>query len=148
MEQKKHKLLIGKDYGTELVRVIGEARASLDIIMFEWRWFENDPGARISQINSAILSARKRGVSVRAIVNYPQQAENLASRGIPSRCVAVQRLMHAKAVIADREVVVIGSHNFTQTALQSNLEFSVLFSDRDFCADFMRIFDTLWLSPH
>ncbi|MYM21847.1 phospholipase D family protein [Duganella sp. FT135W] len=78
----------------------------------------------------ALLSARKRGVDIKVLVDYKrnQRPLNLAAlnriakAGIPTRRVAVYAMHHDKYVIADGQTVQNGSFNYTHDAAVSNSE--------------------------
>ncbi len=144
LEQKK--ILVGKDYGEAVASAIRSAVHTIDVIMFEWRWLDNDPSARISEINRAVVEALRRGVKIRALVNYTAQLEKLRSLGVVAHRFPVQKLMHGKMLIVDSETLFIGSHNFTQTALASNLEISLMVSDPVFGLEISALFSNLWQS--
>ena len=62
-----------------------------------------------------------------------------------------QASMHAKGVVADRKRCLITSANLTGKALTQNVEFGVLLTDPDLCAQIIALCDHLrnedWLTP-
>jgi len=54
------------------------------------------------------------------------------------------RTTHTKLVIIDGKIVFLGSHNWTQSALQRNHEVSVLIYDEDVAKILLRYFFDIW----
>ena len=52
--------------------------------------------------------------------------------------------MHSKAFCFDSDVLIVGSHNFTENANTVNLEMSVLTTDKDDIMKYINYFETLW----
>jgi phosphatidylserine/phosphatidylglycerophosphate/cardiolipin synthase-like enzyme len=55
-----------------------------------------------------------------------------------------RRRTHTKALVIDRTVVFIGSHNFTRSALQNNHELSVLIISKEVGEETARYIEGLW----
>jgi len=136
--------IIGKEFPKKVVPLIEAARRSIEIIVFDWRWYPQDPGASVQLFNQAIVRAVRRGVKVRAIVNNDQILEVLNSVGCDARRLKVKELVHCKFMILDDSLVVVGSHNYTQSAFQMNLEASVIFKDENAAGVLKKFFDGLF----
>jgi len=52
--------------------------------------------------------------------------------------------MHAKVVVIDGRCVVIGSHNWTESALRYNHEVSVLICSSDLAKEVKEYIESLW----
>jgi len=118
--------LIGKDYPAKVIPLIENAGISIDIVMYDWRWYGDKPGHTIQQFNNALVQAVCRGVRVRAVVNTGAHAKFLATLGIKARSLRDRRTLHSKLVIIDETTLIIGSHNLTSNAFYRNLESSVI----------------------
>ena len=57
--------LIGRDYETHLVASIRDAKHSIDVAMYDWRWYLDQPLYPVQPINRALVEAVRRGVIVR-----------------------------------------------------------------------------------
>ncbi len=97
------------------------------------------------QIVSALVSAKHRGVDVRAIVDRSQLDEDrsdtyavgrLASGGVPVLVDTVPGLMHNKVMIVDGETVVTGSFNYTWSAEHRNAENLLVIHDPALAAEY------------
>lgn len=124
-----------------IVRTIDGARKSILVQAYE---FTSRP------IVNALVRAHKRGVDVRAIVDYGQLHDSryhneanevrvLRAAGIP---VLVDRppngLMHDKVMIIDGDTVITGSFNYTYRAEHSNVENVLVIHDPALAAQYAR----------
>lgn len=136
--------LIGKKYAEVLLEHIRKARESIDIMMFDWRFYE---GAHhiIQQINRELIhAANNRGVKVRAIVNFGYIMTPLADTKIKIVKSGSPRTMHNKVVIIDKTSVYVGSHNLTLNGSVRNHEASVLVVDPVVANDYLTYFNHLY----
>lgn len=125
----KNEVLIGNQYPKELVSRINSATKNIYVFMYDWRWYKNDFSCEMSLINQALVRAVRRGVKVNAILNSNEVIETLLSVGINARKFNNKQLMHAKAVVIDEWVSIVGSHNFSESAMGLNLEISQVSED-------------------
>lgn len=121
-----YKVLIGSKYADELLEKINSAKNSIFIIMYDWRFYVDNPSHLISLINQSLYRAVSRGVDVKAIVNNETIKLNLDKIKIKSKFVNSSRVLHSKVVIIDNKILFIGSHNLTSNAVNNNLESSIL----------------------
>jgi len=136
--------IIGKQFPEKVIPLINAAKNSIDIIVFDWRWYPQDPGASVQLFNQAIVRAVRRGVKVRAIANNDQIISTLKSVGVEAKRLISEKLVHAKMMILDNEKVVIGSHNYTQSAFQMNYELSIILTGADVISDYFSFFNNLY----
>lgn len=105
-----------------LSSAIDEARFSLDLAVYSLDNY---------QISSAIIRAKKKGVSVRIVVegdNIETQAiQNLIDNGIEVRNDGRSGLMHNKFMIIDRQEVWTGSMNYTYSGVYEDHNFLTCF---------------------
>jgi phosphatidylserine/phosphatidylglycerophosphate/cardiolipin synthase-like enzyme len=118
--------LIGADYPKKVVPLIDSAKKNIDIAVYDWRWYIDQPGHPAQALNLAIVRAVRRGVQVRAVVNTSHIVPTLQKVGIRAKIIPQRKTLHAKLVIVDNETLVIGSHNFSRNAFASNIETSVM----------------------
>src|SRR6202158_1067606 len=100
----------------------------------------------------ALCAASDRGVDVRVLVPGPHHDQKIvrcASRHVLPRLVEhgvgiyeyQPTMMHAKTVVADGELLLVGSINFDPRSLALNTEFGVVIVSRRLAADAMRTFE-------
>jgi len=138
--------IIGKQFPEKVIPLINAAKNSIDIIVFDWRWYPQDPGAQVQLFNQAIVRAVRRGVKVRVIANNDQILNILNEQGCQAKRLISTKLVHAKMMILDNEKVVIGSHNYTQSAFQMNYEISVILEKPENISDYFSFFNNLYNS--
>lgn len=142
----KNKCLTGAAYGKELIELFSQVERTIEIVMFDWRWYELDPANPMQLINNALVQAARRGVNVRCVTSSPDVILTLNGCGLKAKKVQRRGLLHSKMVILDSEVVLIGSHNFTHNALAKNYETTMLIADAESAEAWRAIFEKLWLS--
>lgn len=98
---------------------------------------------------TALVDAHRRGVDVRAIVDYKQftdrrnrddalAVQHLGVAGIPVLVDKPRGLMHDKVMIIDDEIVVTGSFNYTYSAEHKNVENLLVIRDPALAAQYVR----------
>ena len=126
MQENKTILLIKREYPKEVIPLIEKAKNSIKIIVYEWRWYENQLGSSIQLFNNAIIRAKKRGVEVKAVLKNQKISKKLKDQKIWVKEVDFSKTLHVKLIIIDNEIVILGSHNFTLNAFHINDEVSVI----------------------
>lgn len=139
-------LLLTIDYSERLVEAIDNAKDEINIFMFEWRLYPYEPSNPVSMINHALTRAVRRGVKVSAFVNSAQIVNDLKGLNIKAKQYQRSKLMHAKVVILDRDIVCMGSHNFTSSAMLGNVELSVLLESPALAEKLYNYFQNIWSS--
>jgi phosphatidylserine/phosphatidylglycerophosphate/cardiolipin synthase-like enzyme len=105
--------------------------------------YEITPGPLVG----ALVEAHRRGVEVRAIVDYKQLTDRryrqdanavgqLASAGIPVMVDHPSGLMHDKVMVIDGQTVVTGSFNYTYSAEHRNVENLLVIHDPALAAQY------------
>jgi phosphatidylserine/phosphatidylglycerophosphate/cardiolipin synthase-like enzyme len=141
---RPNEVLIGSQYPEKVGPLIDKAVCSIDVLMFDWRWYKNDFSNPVQIFNQAFVRAVRRGVKVRAIINYNGIIDILKSVGIDAKPFNGSDLLHSKLLIIDKKHVVIGSHNFTMNAFESNIETSLFVSDIETAKNYQQFFNNLW----
>ncbi len=136
--------IIGKEFPIKVIPLINEAKKTIDIIVFDWRWYPQDIGNSVQVFNQSIIRATRRGVVIRVIANNDEIINILNQNGCKAKKISTKKLVHSKIMIIDERIVIIGSHNYTQSAFQMNLELSVILDDFEKIADFSNFFTNLY----
>ncbi len=136
--------IIGKEFPKKVIPVIDDSRKTIDVIVFDWRWYPQDPGSEVQLFNQSIVRAVRRGVRVRAIVNNDEIVSVLNEVGCKAKKILTKKLVHCKLMIVDGSTIIIGSHNYTQSAFQMNLEVSIILHDAEKIEDFQNFFLSLY----
>jgi phosphatidylserine/phosphatidylglycerophosphate/cardiolipin synthase-like enzyme len=137
-------VVVGKEFADEVVPIIGRAQQSIRIVVFDWRWYPNEPGSPVQKFNLAILAAKKRGVDVKVVSNCDDVCKVLKGQGIDARHPITPKLVHAKFMVIDGRISVIGSHNYTQNAFTMNHEVSCIIDDKEVATRLSDVFNGLY----
>lgn len=136
--------IVGGDFPKVVIPIIDRAQHSLDIVVFDWRWYPLEASNTVQRFNQAIIRALRRGVVVRVIADPPDLIERLNKLGAKARRLRHRKIVHCKYMNVDRRIVVIGSHNYTQSAFHHNLELSVAINVEPDERRFQDFFDSIW----
>ncbi|ADT85227.1 phospholipase D-like domain-containing protein [Thermococcus barophilus] len=144
-ESTKTYLLIDQEYYHKALILINQANESIYLIMYVAKYDAGDSFDWANDLINALIKAKQRGVDVHVILdNYPNvneaTKEYLAKYGIDVRFDSPSKTTHAKILIIDGKVVLIGSHNWTESALYYNHEVSVLVYSEDFAKELISYF--------
>ena len=146
---------INGDYPEVVIPIIKDCRSSLDVLVYEWKWYGHQAATSIQQLNLEVCSAARRGVKVRVLMNiehysHPITKINtrterfLKNAGCEVKCVRCGGRTHAKMMIIDKNILLLGSHNLCKSSLSTNAEASVVLIDFPVISEYQRYFDSLW----
>lgn len=120
---------------------IHEARHTLDVCVFT---------VADDRLSAALLVAHQRGVRLRLLTDNDKvldrgsDVRELHFAGIPVRTDCTTNHMHHKFAIADGELVLTGSYNWTRSAAQYNLENLLITPDPTIVKRYATEFERLW----
>jgi len=140
----KNEIVLSSEFTKRIIELIDAAKRSIYIFMFDWRWYKNDFSCEVSRINQALVRATRRGVSVQALLNYKEIVPILESLKIKAKQANVKKLLHAKSIVLDEEVVVLGSHNLTKEAMTANVEMSLIIPDKEIAKRIIDYYKSIW----
>lgn len=131
----------GEDCLHRIRRLATEAKQSLDICVFT---------ITDNRIVRKLTEAHQRGVKVR-IISDNMKSEDLGSDmetlekwGIPCRYDRTTAHMHHKFAIADTDLLLTGSYNWTRSASTENNENIMISNNASLVDSFQQEFDRLW----
>lgn len=138
------------------------AKYSIDIVMY---FINFDPSVKKSLVNELVeelINAHKRGVKVRVILDqnidfalwneggeWQKQDKNVAlftylkKQGIEVYYDNLFVTTHSKAIVIDKEIVIVGSANWTESSLRKNWEASCLIKSKDLAKQFLDDFSKI-----
>lgn len=135
--------ILGKQFPLKVIPLIDKAKNSIKIVVFDWRWYPNDPANPVQLFNQAIVRAIRRGVKVDVVSNCDDVLKILREQGCRAVKPGTKNLVHAKFLIFDDKDLVIGSHNFSQSAFTMNFEVSTLIEDCLDISTYIKFFNSL-----
>ncbi len=142
-------------YLNVVILLVHSSANTIDILMYEWKWYGHESAGGVQKLNLAYVAAARRGVKVRVLLNIESMGHNitrintrtatfLKRYGVEIKWGQVGVVTHAKMVIIDDEVLVLGSHNYTKSAFSRNQEASIVVHGRKDILDYRKYFDDLW----
>jgi len=146
---------LGSDYGPRVTALLDGAKSSVRVLMYEWKWYSHESAGGVRDFNLALVRALRRGVKVRVILNsedlsHPLTRINgrtgsfLRKAGAEVKTGHLGSTTHAKVLIIDDEILVLGSHNISKSAFTRNFEASIIIHSRQSILDFIRYFENIW----
>lgn len=147
--------LNGSDYLRNVGGLLDKANATIDIMMYQWRWHPYEGASDFQQFSIKFCAAARRHVKVRALLNSEQAgnnltmmnaktAETLRNAGCEAKLAPPYPTIHSKLLIIDDEFVVVGSHNYSKKSHMVNNESSVLIRSKEVARLYKNYFDLRW----
>ena len=136
--------IIGKEFADKIIPLIEQAKKSIDIIVYDWKWYPDQIGSAIQRFNNAIVNASKKGKQIRAITNSPYINNILSELNIKTKKWSSRKTLHTKLTIIDNKIAILGSHNYTMNAFTINYEVSVIIQDEATVKRLNQYFNNLW----
>lgn len=143
--------LTDREYFTELKNFLTRANMSIYVIMYVIKYDPNEPEDPVNQLLKTLVELKKKGLDVRIVVDdttykdYPQTISYLKNNGVPIKLDESPAITtHAKLVIIDNKTVIVGSHNWTESALTRNRETSIMVQDRETATKLVEYFIKIW----
>ena len=135
-------ILANEDYFPALLEAIDKAQNEIIISIFSFKAVEHK-NSYPDRILNNLAKAVKRGVKVIVVlertgnksdeldIQNRQTGRLLAEKGINVFFDSPRKTTHTKLVVIDQRLLILGSHNFTQSALKYNNEISILLESPD-----------------
>ena len=135
-------LITNNQYVPTAQKTIREAKQSIQVMMFEMVHYAGRSRSPSNLLIKELIAASKRGVKVEVILDVRKEEDRTAKRnrytgkilsdgGVEVIYDPLDRTTHAKVIVADGELTLLGSTNWTYSALSSNNEASVLIRSKD-----------------
>lgn len=127
-------ILNNPDFLTHLLKQLNAARREILVSTYLFHW-EGGEKCPVGQIIGALLKAKERDVQVEVFLEGSQRLRAVKARNcleaakIPVHFDTPATFLHEKVVVIDGAGIFIGSQNFTQVSLTTNVEKAVYFED-------------------
>jgi phosphatidylserine/phosphatidylglycerophosphate/cardiolipin synthase-like enzyme len=125
-----------------------KADRSIHIAAFELKYYTGYPESNENTLVNDLIEAKNRGVEVMIIVDEYSDENNafeyLRENDIPIKYDKKDVTTHAKLIIIDGKIVVLGSTNFSYYGLERNREVDVIIFAEHIADYFERYFQELW----
>ncbi|MGC8954208.1 MAG: phospholipase D-like domain-containing protein [Desulfurococcus sp.] len=145
-------LLLDREYYDAVLRTLGGANRSVYIMMYVVKYDPNERGDPVNILLETLEKLKNRGVDVKIVVDdetYKSYKDTtiryLLSNNIPVRLDESSAITtHTKMVIIDNSTVILGSHNWTESALMNNHEASIETNCTSIVSKALSYFDNIW----
>ncbi|MFA5153047.1 MAG: phospholipase D-like domain-containing protein [Clostridia bacterium] len=138
------KTIIGREFPKKVTPLIKAAKNTIDIIVYDWRWYPNEIGSEIQLFNYEIVRAIQRGVKVKVLLNNNIIEATLKKAGAEIKQLKSEKTVHSKMMIIDDALAILGSHNYTKNAFELNHETSIIIDDIEAVENFKKYFTDLF----
>jgi len=123
-------------------KMIREAKSSIQVMMFEMGYYDRYPNTPSNLLVKELIDAKKRGVKVEVILEVREGRDRtternrntgkiLSSGGVEVIYDPLFKTTHAKLMVVDGQLALVGSTNWTYYALTNNNEVSVLIRSKE-----------------
>ena len=136
--------IIGNEFADKVIPLIKNSEKTIDIIVYDWRWYPNQIGSAIQRFNNEIVATKRRGKRIRVIANSLHVIDTLKKLNFEARGKVSSKTLHTKLMIIDGKMVILGSHNYTMNAFTINHEVSIITEDEKVVARLKLYFENLW----
>ncbi|MDO8662119.1 MAG: phospholipase D-like domain-containing protein [Candidatus Omnitrophota bacterium] len=149
----------GKKYFPAVKEAIVKAQESIKVVMFAMEASLSREDTKPNQLIGALIEAKKRGVEVEVIldqnidflktkiwetkVKSTRAYKRLKEAGVKVYYDEPARYTHAKTVIIDKKIVILGSTNWTEASFDNNIETSVLINSEKLAGEILTYLKTI-----
>ncbi|MFH1868634.1 MAG: phospholipase D-like domain-containing protein [Candidatus Omnitrophota bacterium] len=152
----------GKDYYPAARKAIQEAQKSVSMVMYQVSLRSYGKGSQVHNLVSELINAHERGVDVEVILDqnvdfagrrnideWMAEGKNafcfkvLKEAGIDVHYDNLATYTHAKAIVIDNEIVIMGSSNWSESAFSKNAEVNLLVKSEDLAREILEYFKTI-----
>ncbi len=150
-----------RQYYPLVIEKINGANESIHMVMYEMKWYGNPDSDthEVSYLGKALVEAKSRGVDVKIILDdgrgygfensdMVEWAQNwrdyFESHGIEVKFDWSNETTHDKLIIIDGSIVIVGSTNWSTSALKYNHEANALIDSKEVAQEYEDYFNSLW----
>jgi len=154
-------LVMDAQYFQVAKKMIGEAKTSIQVMMFEMGYYDQYPNTPSNLLIKELIDAKKRGVRVEVILEVKEGKDRTTERnrhtgkilsegGVEVIYDPLFKTTHAKWMVVDGQLSLLGSTNWTYYALTNNNEASFLIRSKEVARELTDYFNRVKAtgSPH
>jgi phosphatidylserine/phosphatidylglycerophosphate/cardiolipin synthase-like enzyme len=135
-------------------KMIQEAKSSIRVMMYEMVYYNKHPNSPSNILMRELIDAKKRGVKVEVILEVREGEDRttknnrlsgkiLSEGGVEVIYDLLLKTTHAKLMVVDMEVILLGSANWTFAGLTKNHEVSVLIRSKEVAKELIDYFNRM-----
>ncbi len=152
------KVVNNRDYYPQMYELFDNAEKTIHVIMFSMRYYSYDPDTEEMKLMNKLAEASLNGIDVRIILeqsdwgdineaNY-ESGDYLKQYGVKVRYDPMTVTTHCKLFIIDSIFTVVGSTNWSKSAVSYNNEANVMLTGSSISNDFIDYFEVIWNSSY
>jgi cardiolipin synthase len=152
---KDVQVITDREYFSVVRTCFKEAHSSIAVMMFEAVYYDRYPNSPTNVLIRELIAASKRGVEVKVILEKRKERDRtqennlktgklLSEGGVKVAYDSVAVTTHTKLLIIDGEISIVGSANWTYSALEKNHEASVFIRSTEVAKDLRGYFEQVW----
>jgi len=145
-------LVADAQYFPAAKKMIQEAKRSVQVMMFEMGYYDEYPSTPSNLLIKELVHAKKRGVKVEVILEVREGEDRTTKRnrhtgkilsggGVDVIYDSLSKTTHAKGMVVDGQLTLLGSTNWTYHALTENHEVSVLIRSKEIARELIDYFN-------
>jgi len=142
-----------REYYHSVKADLENANETILVAMYEMMYDVNDSSDWAKDLTQELVNAKQRGVNVTVIIEYRtyfgyeqdsiDAYQYLLANGVNVRLDNDDTTDHMKLLIIDDEIVYVGSHNWSESALYYSNETSVKIVSKEIVAIFNAYYETI-----
>ncbi len=152
----------GTKYFPAVQETLSKAKKSISLVMYLIELSSHKENLKADQLVSSLIEAKQRGVDVEVIldqnVDFVQRRskseweakvksmrayKRLKEAGVKACYDEPARYTHAKAIIVDRNIVILGSTNWTESSLNKSNEINALIKSKGLAEEILSYIKTI-----
>jgi phosphatidylserine/phosphatidylglycerophosphate/cardiolipin synthase-like enzyme len=133
-------------------KMIREAKSSIQVMMFEMGYYEKYPNTPSNLLIKELMDAKKRGVKVEVVLEVKEGKDRTTERNRQTGKILSEgkvevvydplfKTTHAKCMVVDGSLILLGSTNWTYYALTNNHEVSVVIRSKEVAKGLVEYFN-------
>jgi phosphatidylserine/phosphatidylglycerophosphate/cardiolipin synthase-like enzyme len=145
-------LVTDAQYFPAAKKMIQESKRSVQVMMFEMGYYDEHPSTPSNLLIKELIHAKKRGVKVEVILEAREGEDRTTKRnrhtgkilsdgGVEVIYDSLSKTTHAKGMVVDGQLTLLGSTNWTYHALTENHEVSVLIRSKEVAKELIDYFN-------
>jgi cardiolipin synthase len=149
LEENQILAITDRDYFPAVNEMLGSANSSIHMIVYSLNYYVDYPDTSVNALVEKLGAASRRGVDVKVVAD--EQATDkpvitlLKEKGINIKFDKKGTTTHAKLIIIDSKIIIIGSTNWSYYAVDKNHEANVAINSEPLARQFEAYFNGVWL---
>ncbi len=149
------KVIRNEEYLAVAGDILAQARYRVDLCTFKFELSKRPDSRGLNSLVQILYALAAKKVVVRVLLNTTGRrsrlvkinqaaGRELTAHGLQVRSLPDGRCQHAKILLVDRCLGIIGSHNWSSKSMTDNFEVSVAFYGAGYLEEIIRHYEKIW----